>query len=201
MKSFVITFCLFAMSAFAQTTSIDASVLATMCPGASLYDSSKQADMDSLPVPFNRLVYAPKFTCVIPVTCTLCRVTLGFVENRSDPATIGPGKRLFTVSFPGGTSDVIDLFVVAGVRTPYQRVWMVPVYDGKLRITLSASALNALLSQVSTSEYLTIGIVGPPGPQGNAGYVEVRVLPGILQCAEPIFCQTDPNTNLVLIHQ
>lgn len=136
----------------------DAPALAPFCNGIQ-YGAAQQADLAAVAPPYNTLVYAKSFTCIIPVSCSLCKVTLGFFENRLPPLT-GPKQRLFTVSFNGNTSDVLDLFTLAGAQTPYTRTWTVPVYDGKLRLVFSASVLNALVSTVTVSD--AAAITGEP---------------------------------------
>lgn len=131
----------FIASAYAQV--LTAPIAVPYCTGL-LYGAAQQADMADLPTPYNTIIYGKTFSCAIPVQCSLCSVKINFLETRS--TNINIGQRVFTVEFPGGVSEKIDLFKLAGSRAPYYRTWTVPVYDGVLRITFSASVLNALFS-------------------------------------------------------
>lgn len=161
MKTIYLLIMLALSSICCWSQSLTASSLTAMCPGAVLYSAAQQADLANLSPPYNSLLYAPTFPCNIPVTCTLCKVTLGFFENRMPP-TIGPKQRLFTVMFNGQVSDSLDLFSLVGSQKPYTRTWTVPVYDGFLHLSLRAQLLNALLSTVTVSDANTGGITGGP---------------------------------------
>lgn len=137
----------------------DAPALGQFCNGIP-YGPAQQADLNDIPAPYNTLIYAKTLRCDIPVSCVLCKVTLGFLENRSDPTLIGPGKRIFTVSLNGGVSDPLDLFILAGPKAPYIRSWTIPVYDKKVHLILTATVLNALLSTVLIEN--GAGVVGQP---------------------------------------
>lgn len=157
--------------AFGQTSTFNGASLAGVCTGVP-YSSQQQPDLEMIAPPFNTLVYAKSFTCTIPVTCSLCSVTLGFMENRL--TAIGPRQRLFTVGFNGNLSDSLDLFTLAGPQISYRRTWTVPVYNGVLKLTLSALVLNALLSEVVVKDYLpsvptavVMQCLGPTGPDSD----------------------------------
>lgn len=137
--------------------SLDAPALANFCTGATLYGSAQQADMEDFAAPFNQLLYAQRWSCAIPVACSLCNVTIGFIENRSglDPTSpIGPGRRVFTVAFNGMVSDPIDLFKAAGPRMPVRKTWRVAGFDGILRLTFQTqvAGMNAIASLIEISE-------------------------------------------------
>lgn len=151
-------FLLLTLAGWGQT--LDAVNLKPFCGTAVLYGPAQQADMADLQIPYDNLLYAPVIKCDIPVTCVLCRVTLGFVENRSDPTLIGPGKRLFTVSLNGGVSEPLDLFTLVGPKNVMVRTWTFPVFDKTVHLVLKASLLNALLSTVMINN--GAGIVGQP---------------------------------------
>lgn len=171
-----------AMSTCCFSQSLTASSLQAMCPGAMLYSTEQQSDLSSLLPPYNSLLYAKSFQCVVPVACSLCKVTLGFFENRIDSTLIGPKQRLFTVTLNGGVSDALDLFTLAGPQVPYLRTWIVLVYDGKLRLSFAATALNALISTVAAEDALVPGIQGPPGPTGPISVVLASPCSGTAIC-------------------
>lgn len=105
----------------------------------------------ALPAPYRDLRAGASFAYDLSVPNGTCSVTLQMVENRpagSDPAqNSAPGSRLFTVTANGVSTEPLDLFVLAGPLTPYDRVLgPVSVTDGHLRVTLSASKGNASLS-------------------------------------------------------
>ncbi len=191
----------FAALGWAQTPifSLDAAALAQYCPTAKFYSSADQADMDQLPVPYNTLLMGQRWTCAIPVSCTVCKVTIGFVENRS--TNIGPGKRVFTVSFNGMVSDPIDLFKLAGSRTPYRKSWTVPGFDGILRLSFQTlvNGMNAIASLVEIIDVTPVGPAGKDGKDGADGNGLLKIVPAPARLAcDPALafqCAYDPATN------
>jgi len=138
----------------APLVSLDAPAMAQYCTGKE-YGAADQADMAMLPAPYNALMYGtPRWTCAIPVTCSLCRVTLGFVENRL-ATNITVGQRIFTVTLNGTTSDPIDLVKLAGARKPWQKSWTVGGFDGFIHLTFQ-SLITGMNATASLTQSFTV---------------------------------------------
>jgi|GEM_PF-5731489 len=196
MKRLLSSLIVLASCCVAQTTdtplTLDASGMAKYCTvgglPAPVYTSAQQADMDAFAAPFNNLIYGQRITCAIPVSCTVCDVILGFVENRGGPGDtpIAAGGRVFTVSFNGTVSDPIDLAKLAGARNPWQKSWKVAGFDGLLRINFQTliPGMNAIASSARISN-----AVMPSNP------VMIMPIPILPNCLAPIACIYDVSSN------
>jgi len=170
-----------------QNVNLDSAGLAKYCTGMKQYGAADQPDMANLAAPYNALIYAQKFSCTIPVSCQLCRVTIGFVENRL--TQIGVGQRVFTVSLNGLVSSPIDLFKLVGSQKGLQQSWTVPGFDGFLRLTFTSlvTGMNALASSLQAGDAL------PPAAAPSP--VMMLPVPFIPICGIPLACPYDPATN------
>jgi Malectin domain len=91
------------------------------------------------------LRYAPAFSYSIPLTNGLYKLTLHFDEPNKTAAR----QRLFTVSANGQTTEPLDVFALAGgALRSYSRDMLVLVGAGTLKIQLTATLGNAILSGV-----------------------------------------------------
>ena len=184
LRGLVFTFlCVFVLGGLVHGQSFDAPALASYCNGIE-YGVAQQANLATIAPPYNTLMYGPQFSCTIPVTCPLCMVTMGFMEDRSDPTLIGPGQRLFTVMLNGNVSDVIDLFSLAGPLTPTARTWIIPVYNQKLTIIFSATKLNALVSTITIAN---TPMTSPCGVNPVCAFVSHEVPSGVIDGMNTVF--------------
>jgi len=91
------------------------------------------------------LKYDPKFSCDIPMANGYYEIRLKLVE----PNKTGSGQRKFRIAVNGLSSDLLDLFVLGGgVKKWWDLMMPVLVTDGHVRIVLTGTVGNAVLSGI-----------------------------------------------------
>lgn len=80
----------------------------------------------------------------IPVENGFWVVDLSLME----PNKTGPNQRRFTVTANGSTSQVLDLFAIAGLRQPYRLRMVAAVNAGILRLDFRPITGNAIVSAI-----------------------------------------------------
>ncbi len=88
--------------------------------------------------------FGTNFSYHIPVPPGVYAVSL----RLSDPTATGPGQRIFTVTINGNTSALIDLFALAGARTPYTLPLYAVAGAGFIDLTFKSSVGNATVSGI-----------------------------------------------------
>lgn len=107
------------------------------------------------------LLYGHSITCDIPWPVGFWRIVLGLEENRAvtaDPTYSGLGTRVFTAVANGISTGPMDLFKLAGPQVPYTKELLIANTDGHIRITLTSTIGNAVLSALDIRPPTITGI-------------------------------------------
>jgi hypothetical protein len=142
--------------------------------GGARWDTTNQATMATLPVPYKTLRYSAypagsPVSYTIPMSPGIYTVTLKFLE----PNKTAIGQRVFSVAVNGALHiasldlSSLDLFAVApGALTPYSESFPVVITGPLLLIVLTASQGNAVISGIQIDDDTV-----PPVPPTYAPYL------------------------------
>jgi hypothetical protein len=99
--------------------------------------------------PLNALRYGSRFSYRVPVPPGVYLVKLSFVE----PNALAAGRRLFTVTINGMTSDAIDIFKEVGLKVEHVIQTTAISYWGFVRIDFAGLIGNAVVTQIQLAKY------------------------------------------------
>jgi hypothetical protein len=128
--------------------------------GGARWDTTNQATMASLPIPYKTLRYSAypagsPVSYAIPMQPGIYTVTLKFVE----PNKTATGQRVFSLAVNGALHiasldlSSLDLFAVApGALTPYSESFPVVITGPLLLIVLAPSQGNAVISGIQVDD-------------------------------------------------
>jgi len=135
----------FAALAHCQIISIDCgSATDTAFLGGSPY-----ADASMGGPPLNALRYGTRFSYRIAAPPGVYLVKLSFVE----PNATAAGRRLFTVTINGQTSDAIDIFKEVGLKKEHILMPTAISYWGFVKIDFAGVIGNAVVTQIQLAKY------------------------------------------------
>jgi hypothetical protein len=138
-------------------------VMDSYCTGQ-IWGASNDPSMGNLPGVYATLRYGT-VNCSIPMPNGYYQVQLDLLE----PNKTGPGQRKFSITVNGLTTQVLDLFALAGLQQQYQLLVPALVTNGLLTIRTNFILGNPVLSGIEVQPQL--GPQGPIGPAGPAGPV------------------------------
>jgi len=99
--------------------------------------------------PLNALRYGVRFSYRVPAPPGVYLVKLSFVE----PNATAAGRRLFTVTINGQTSDAIDLFKEVGLKVEHVIQTTAISYWGFVKIDFAGVIGNAVVTQIQLAKY------------------------------------------------
>jgi len=99
--------------------------------------------------PLNSLRYGLRFSYRVPAPPGIYLVKLSFVE----PNATAAGRRLFTVTINGQTSDTIDLFKEVGLKKEHVIQTTAVSYWGFVKIDFAGVIGNAVVTQIQLAKY------------------------------------------------
>jgi hypothetical protein len=133
--------------------SLRAQVISIDCGSASDHQwfvgGSPYTDASMGNPPLNTLRYGVRFSYRIPAPAGIYLVKLSFVE----PNATAAGRRLFTVTINGQTSDTIDIFKEVGLKVEHVIQTTAVSYWGFVKIDFAGVIGNAVVTQIQLAKY------------------------------------------------
>ncbi len=173
---------LFALSLQAQSfnvggPAVDGYAADSGC-GGTVWSPANDPAMATMTGIYQTLRYAPSFSCSFSVPNGFYLVSLALLE----PNKTAVGARRFSVSVNGLVTQTLDLFALTGLRKPWPLTVPALVTNGTIKLQLSATIGNAVLSGVSIQSIPLTGLKGDPGPPGPPGPAGTAIFK---QCSGP----------------
>ncbi len=132
-------------AAAADSISIDSGANdLTACSSSQIWSPQVTGYVPMGAPPWDKLRYAPAFSCTFPLTNGFYVVDVLLIE----PTKTAAAQRWFTVSVNGSTSAPLDLFALAGLRIQYTLRLFAVVNNGVLKLDLRATTGNAVLTGI-----------------------------------------------------